>query len=100
MFEVRLVTAEGELALGKLDYPVIFKVPVDTTLLEDGQALQVNKCGTWNEMKEYFPFAKGLLSIPTCIKDLNLCRPFGFGIRFSVFLSDFLCLRLAVPSTA
>ena len=50
VFEVRLVTAEDELALSKLDYSIIFKIPVDTKLLEDGQALQVSKCGTcWSQ---------------------------------------------------
>ena len=97
VFEVRLVTSEDQLVLSKLDYSVIFKIPVDTTSLEDGQALQVSKCGMWSEMKEYCPFTKGLLSIPTGVNDVNLCRPFGLGIRC---LSDILCLRLAVPSTA
>jgi hypothetical protein len=55
---------------------------------------------TWSEMKEYCPFTKGLLSILTGINDVNLCRPFGLGIRFSTSLSDILCLRLAVLSTA
>jgi len=58
VFEVRLVTAEDELAVGNLDYSVIFKIPVDTTSLEDGQALQVSKCGAWSEMKEYCPFIR------------------------------------------
>jgi hypothetical protein len=53
VFEVRLVTAEEELTVSKLDHAVIFKIPVDTKLLENGQALQVSKCCTWNEMKEY-----------------------------------------------
>ena len=43
VFEVRLVTAEGELGLGKLDYSVILKIPVDTKSLEEGEALQVSK---------------------------------------------------------
>ena len=43
MFEVQLVTAEDKVALSNLDYSVIFKIPIDTTLLEDGQALQVSK---------------------------------------------------------
>jgi hypothetical protein len=97
VFEVRLVTAEEELDVSKLENSVIFKIPVDTKSLEDGQALQVSKCGTWSKMKEYCPFTRGLLSILTGINDVNLCRPFGLGIRW---LSDILCLRLAVPSTA
>jgi len=51
-------------------------------------------------MKEYCLFTKGLLQILTGINDVNLCRHFGLGIRFSASLSDILCLRLAVPSTA
>jgi len=54
----------------------------------------------WSEMKEYCLFTKGLLQILTGINDVNLCRHFGLGIRFSASLSDILCLRLAVPSTA
>ena len=58
VFEVRLVTAEDELAVSNLDYSVIFKIPVDTKSLEDGQALQVSKCGTRREMKEHCPFIR------------------------------------------
>jgi hypothetical protein len=58
VFEVQLVTAEDKVALSNLDYSVIFKIPIDTTLLEDGQALQVSKCGIWSEMKEYCPFIR------------------------------------------
>jgi hypothetical protein len=72
VFEVQLVTAENVPALSKLDYSVALKIPVDTKLLEDGQTLQVSKCGTWSEMKEYCIFTKGLLSILTGINDVNL----------------------------
>jgi hypothetical protein len=43
VFEVQLVTAEGKLDVSKLDYSVIFKIPVDTKSLADGQGLQVSK---------------------------------------------------------
>lgn len=46
MFEVRLVSAENELVLSKLDDPVIVKIPVDTASLEAGQVLQVSRCVT------------------------------------------------------
>jgi hypothetical protein len=49
VFEVRLVTAEEELAPDKLDSSVSVKIPVDTTSLKDGQALQVSTCGTWSK---------------------------------------------------
>jgi hypothetical protein len=47
VFEVRLVTAGEELAVSNLDSSVSVKIPVDTTSLEDGQALQVSTYGTW-----------------------------------------------------
>jgi hypothetical protein len=96
VFEVRLVTAEDELALSKLDYPVTVNIPVDTISLEAGQVLQVSKCSTWTGMKEYCPCTKSLLSILTGINDTRLCRPVGLGIRCSTPLSKILCLRLAV----
>ena len=99
VFEVRLVTAEDELPLKKLDSPVDVKIPVERASLEDGQKLQVSKCGTWSEMKEYFLYTDGLLWILTGKNDANPCRPYGLGIRCSASLSNILCFRLAVPSS-
>jgi hypothetical protein len=86
VFEVRLVTAEEELTLSKLDDSVSVKIPVDPTLLEDGQALQVSTCGTWSEMKEYCLHYKSLLWTQTGINYVNLCGPFWLRDRMLCFI--------------
>lgn len=44
MFEVRLVATGDEKVPSKLDFPVTFKIPVDTAPLQSDQVLQVSNC--------------------------------------------------------
>jgi hypothetical protein len=93
VFEVQLVTAEDELAVSKLDFSVIFKIPVDTKSLEDGQTLQVSKCGTCRSQ-----WPRGLRRGSAAARLLRLWVQIPPGPR--MFVVSVVCCQVEVSATS